>query len=139
MGGMKLGEGELYSLLYADDTMLVAEEKRELKSMTERLESYLERKRLEINVAKTKIMRFRRREGDWQKKMEVERRKDRRSERVYLSGIYSAKEWGTKGACEGEGKEGSGNNRAGMMYWEKKIREGIGVEDYDCLIDWYGL
>jgi len=71
LGGVKLGEGKVYSLLYADDTVLVAEKEKRMKSMMERLESYLERKILEINVVKTKIMDLGGGEGgEWQKKSE---------------------------------------------------------------------
>lgn len=42
-------------LAYADDLVLIAEE--EMRSMIERLEGYMERKRLEVNTEKTKIMR----------------------------------------------------------------------------------
>jgi len=44
-----------------------------MESMKGRLEGYLEQKRLEINVAKTKIMRFRR-EGERMKKRKWRRR-----------------------------------------------------------------
>lgn len=59
MGKMKWGEvrlGErIYSLAYADDVVLMAEKEEELRSMMERLEGYLERKKLELNPNKTKI------------------------------------------------------------------------------------
>lgn len=57
-GGTRIGEERVYSLLYADDMVLIAEKKVEMKSMLERLEGYIDRKDLEINVEKTKIVRF---------------------------------------------------------------------------------
>lgn len=51
-GGVKLEEGKVYSLAYADDLVLLAEGKDEMKSMMERLERYLDRKRLELNASK---------------------------------------------------------------------------------------
>lgn len=48
---------------YADDMVLMAKKEEELKSMMERLEEYLDGKRLESNARKTKIVRFRRRGG----------------------------------------------------------------------------
>jgi len=39
---------------------LLAEKEEEMKSLIERLERYLNRKKLEMNVGKTKIMRCRR-------------------------------------------------------------------------------
>lgn len=46
-------------LAYADNVVLLADKEEELRSMLDRLEGYLDRKRLELNVGKTKIMRFR--------------------------------------------------------------------------------
>lgn len=68
--GIKLGEGRMYTLLYADDMVLLAEDEDEMRSMIWRLERYLERKDLELNVEKINIVRFRRRGGrvrkcDW--------------------------------------------------------------------------
>lgn len=61
-GGTRIGEERVYSLLYADDMVLIVEKKEEkkeeMKSMLERLEGYIDRKGLEINVEKTKIVRF---------------------------------------------------------------------------------
>lgn len=56
---MTLGEKEIFTLLYAGDMVLIAKVEDEVKSMLERLERYIECKGLEINVRKTKIMRFR--------------------------------------------------------------------------------
>jgi len=53
-GGVRLGKERIYSLAYADDVVLVAEEEDEMRSMMERLERYIERKRLELNTRKTK-------------------------------------------------------------------------------------
>jgi len=59
-GGAELRGRKIYSLAYADDVVLLAEKEEELRSMIERLEGYLDRKRLELNVRKTKIMRCKR-------------------------------------------------------------------------------
>lgn len=73
-GGVKLGEGKVYTLAYADDMVLLAENEDEM-SMLERLEEYLGKKNLELNTKKTKILRFRkgggrveRREWRWKGK-----------------------------------------------------------------------
>jgi len=42
--------------------VLLAEEKGDMKSLIERLENYIDGKDLEVNVKKTKIVRFRREE-----------------------------------------------------------------------------
>lgn len=62
-GGTRIGEERVYLLLYADDMVLIAEKEEEMKSMLERLEGYIDRKGLEINVEKTKIVRFNRGRG----------------------------------------------------------------------------
>jgi len=64
-GGVKLGSGRVYSLAYADDIVLLAEEEGEMRSMIERLEVYLERKGLELKRQK---MRFRKGGGKMAKK-----------------------------------------------------------------------
>jgi len=50
--------------------VLMAEDEEGMRCMIERLEDYLERKKLEVNVRKTKVMRFRKgggrmRKRDW--------------------------------------------------------------------------
>jgi len=115
-------EGEkVYSLLYADDTVLLAKYEGGMKSMVERMEGYVDRKGLEINVGETKIMRFRRGGEDSKDGVEMEGRKVGRGERVHIPRIHIAKEWRAGSAREGEGKESSGNNGAGMGTGEKKI------------------
>jgi len=66
--GVKLGKERVFSLL--DDTVLMAEEEKGMRSIIERLEDYLEGKKLEVNVRKIKVMRFRKgggrmRKRDW--------------------------------------------------------------------------
>lgn len=63
MGGMKLEEGKVFTLSYVDDIVIIAEEKQDMRAMMNRLERYLERKGLELNEEKTKVMRFRKEEG----------------------------------------------------------------------------
>lgn len=41
---MRLGEEKIYTLAYADDVVLIAEEEDGMRSMIERLEGYLEKK-----------------------------------------------------------------------------------------------
>jgi len=67
-GGIRLGEEVIFSLAYADDIVLLAEEEDEMKSMIDRFERYLGRKRLELNVDKTKVMRFRKGKGRMRKR-----------------------------------------------------------------------
>jgi len=58
--GVRLRGKKLYTLAYADDIVLVAENEGGMRSMLERLEVYLDGKGLELNREKTKVMRFRR-------------------------------------------------------------------------------
>ncbi|XP_067208444.1 golgin subfamily A member 6-like protein 25 [Linepithema humile] len=51
-GGVKLRGNRIYSLAYADDMVLVAEEEEEMRGMMERLEKYLERKKIRIKHRK---------------------------------------------------------------------------------------
>lgn len=46
-GGVRVGERKIYTLAYADDIVLLAEEEDRMRSMLERMEEYLERKKLE--------------------------------------------------------------------------------------------
>jgi len=56
-GRLRLEEKRMYSLQYADD--VDGGGRREMKSMLERLERYLDRKGLKLNVRNTKVLRFR--------------------------------------------------------------------------------
>jgi len=60
---VKLGKRRIYSLAYTDNIVLITENEREMRSMVERLERYMEKKKLELNE-KTKIMRFRKGEEE---------------------------------------------------------------------------
>jgi len=79
--GIKLGGRKLYSL--TDDIVLMADKEEKMGSMIERLEKYLEGKGLELNVGKTKIMRFRKgREGKEKKEWRWKGKGDRGGEGV---------------------------------------------------------
>ena len=58
MGGVRIGGEKVRSLAYADDMVLVAEDEGELGGMIGKLERYLDRKKLVLNMEKTKIVRF---------------------------------------------------------------------------------
>ncbi|XP_025154445.1 uncharacterized protein LOC105180639 [Harpegnathos saltator] len=70
MGDVRLGEGRVYTLAYADDVAILAEDEEGMKGMMARLEKYFEGKGLEVNREKTKVMRCRKNGGrckemDW--------------------------------------------------------------------------
>jgi len=50
--GIKVEKKRIYSLAYADDIVLLAEDEEGMRSMIGRLEDYIEEKRLELNVEK---------------------------------------------------------------------------------------
>ncbi|XP_071650744.1 uncharacterized protein [Temnothorax longispinosus] len=69
-GGVKLRGEKIYTLMYADDIALLAEEEQDMRSMISRLEGYLDRKGLTLSIEKSKVMRFRKGGGrkkkyDW--------------------------------------------------------------------------
>lgn len=69
-------------LMYADDIVLLTEDEGSIKSMLGRFEEYLDRKDLELNAGKTKVMRFRKGGGRmsrtkwWWKGKEIEEVKE---------------------------------------------------------------
>lgn len=63
VGGIVIGNRKFSTLAYADDIVLVANREDELKEMIKRLEKYLDRKKLWLNVEKSKVMEFRKRGG----------------------------------------------------------------------------
>lgn len=63
-GGVKIKERKIYSMAYADNVAVVAEEEVGMKEMMiKMLERYVERKGLEVNVEETKVMRCKKRVG----------------------------------------------------------------------------
>lgn len=56
---MRLSGEKIYTLMYADDVALIAEEEQDMRSLISRLEGYLDTKVLTLSTEKTKIMRFR--------------------------------------------------------------------------------
>lgn len=51
-GGIEVERRRIYSLAYADDIVLLAEDEEGMRNMIERLEEYIDEKRLELNVEK---------------------------------------------------------------------------------------
>lgn len=59
-GGVRLKGEKIYTLAYADDVMLLAEEEDDIRAMVARLERYVRKKGLEVNARRSKIMKFKR-------------------------------------------------------------------------------
>ena len=55
-GGIKITRGNINNLRYADDTILIAESKEELKSLLMKAKEESEKLGLKLNIQKTKIM-----------------------------------------------------------------------------------
>ena len=62
-GGVSVRKDKIYTLTYADDIVAVAKDEEEMAGFITGLEKYLEGKKLRLNIAKTKIMRFRKKGG----------------------------------------------------------------------------
>lgn len=81
-------EEKIYTLAYADDMVLIAEEEDELKSMIERLEEeYLEQKgetRIKCKEDEDSEVQERRKRKMEEKGIEMERGKDEGSEKIYV-------------------------------------------------------
>ena len=54
--GIKISEGNINNLRYADDTTLMAETEEELKSLLIKVKEESEKVGLKLNIQKTKIM-----------------------------------------------------------------------------------
>ena len=78
--GMVVGKEKFWTLSYADDIVLLANEEKEIKEMMRRLEKYLDRKKLVLNESKSKMMVFGK--GRGRKKKETWNWKDKAIERV---------------------------------------------------------
>jgi len=63
----RLGEEKIYTLMYGDDIVLLAEKEQEMKALVSRLEKYLDEKGLKLNMEKTKIKKFRKEEEEKKK------------------------------------------------------------------------
>ena len=85
--GIKIAERNINNLRYADDTILMAEGKEELKSLLMKVKEETEKADLKLNIQKTKIKAF----GpitSWQIDGENEN-----SERLYLWGLQNHCRW----------------------------------------------
>lgn len=60
---MTLGEESVFTLSY-DNMVLIAEGEDKMRNIINRLESYMDKKELEVSVEKAKIMRFKKGEGE---------------------------------------------------------------------------
>ena len=66
-GGIVLGKRKIWTLSYADDVVLLAKDEREMNEMIRNLENYVQRKKLTLNVNKSKILIFKKGRGKKEK------------------------------------------------------------------------
>ncbi|KAL6438743.1 hypothetical protein ACFW04_004617 [Cataglyphis niger] len=125
-GGVKLGERKIYTLAYADDVVLIAEEEDGMRSMIERLEGYLENMGLELNVGKIigekdygssinwwMMMGYGVEIWGWRERKELERLQER-----YLKWLLGL-DWGAPGyMVRKELQREKLRGRAGIRAWE---------------------
>ncbi|XP_071572354.1 uncharacterized protein [Temnothorax nylanderi] len=136
-GGVNLGGEKIYTLMYADDIALLAEEEQDMRAMISRLEGYLDRKGLTLSIEKSKIMRFRK--GGGRKKKCDWRWKGKKLEEVkefkYLG--YTLKENGGQEAHIRERRRKAARVMRevwgiGKRMWKKDCKRRIWL--YDTLI-----
>lgn len=75
-GGVTIGKEKFWSLTYTDDMVLVARNEEDLKGMLKRFRRYLSKKRLTLNVEKSKIIVFengkgRKKRREWRWREEI--------------------------------------------------------------------
>ena len=86
--GIEIAGKNTNSLRYADDTTLMAESEKELKSLLKRVKEESEKAGLKLNIPKTKIMAF----GSitsWQ----IEGGNNGNSDRLYFLGLQNDCRW----------------------------------------------
>lgn len=83
-----LGGARLYSLQYADDVVLLVREESGMRLMIGEMKKYLEEKELEVNVGKTKIIRFGIGKGEKERWMWEVREIEKVDEFKYLGYIF---------------------------------------------------
>lgn len=76
IGGISLGNVRIWSLAYADNVVLVAKNREVLINIMDILKLFLKERALELNVSKTKVMVFNKKEKE---RKEVERKEFRGS------------------------------------------------------------
>ena len=87
--GIKIAGRNVNNLRYADDTMLMAESKEELKSLLMKVKQESEKAGLKLNIQKMKIMAF----GIPHHFMENRWGNNGNSDRLYLFGLQNHCRW----------------------------------------------
>jgi hypothetical protein len=64
--GSVVGREKVWSLAPANNLVIVAKSEREMKEMMKSLRKYVRKKKLELNVEKTKMMVFNKKKWKWE-------------------------------------------------------------------------
>jgi hypothetical protein len=103
---------KVWSLAFADDMVIVAKSEREMKEMMRNLEKYVRKKKLEVNVEKTKMMVFNKRkrkkeESEWRwEESKIERVSEFNNDDVREHGRERVDVWSRDLGMEGTGGGG---------------------------------
>lgn len=95
----------------------IAENEDEMKSMLERLEGYIDRKGLKINVGMTKLGDLAGGREKEENEMEMERESDRGGEGIRLPGTQISGKWEAESTRKGKSEESGKYNGIGMEDW----------------------
>ena len=79
-GGVRIGRKKIFSLSNADDVILLANNDTGMREMLKRFRKYIEKKGLELNIEKSKVMEFRKKGG--RRKVTTFKWRDERIEEV---------------------------------------------------------
>lgn len=99
-----------------------------MRSLLERLENYLDRKGLQLNTEKIKVVRFRK-EGERLGKVEWMWKGKRREEVKEYKYLGYRKKWKTGRACKGECRKSSSSDGTSMGNRKEEIGKGLGEEN----------
>lgn len=93
-GGIVIGNRKVHTLAYADDVVLLATTKKEMEEMIKQMDKYAKRKKLEVNIEKSKVMvigggRTEKEEKSW--KWSEERRIETVQNFKYLGYVFNKK------------------------------------------------
>ncbi|KAH0818251.1 hypothetical protein GEV33_004540 [Tenebrio molitor] len=139
-GGVVVGKEKVWSLAYADDLVVLAREEKGMKEMLGNMEKYMRRKKLTVNVEKSKMMVFRKGGGrrkinEWRwEKDKIEEVKEFNLVKSVM--MYGAEIWGWREQEGLEGVQGKylkwvlGVDREtpGYIVMEETKRDGIRIE-----------
>jgi len=125
-GGIIIGKEKFWSIIYANDVVLLATREEELKEMLRRFKKFLERKGLSLSAEKSKIMMFeigKREKG----RLAMGKRRNRGSQGNKIPRIHTTEEWRSREAYKREIEKSHDCNEEYMEHRRKIIRKIIKI------------